>query len=46
MIQAGLSLPFFIGVVEMKNGVKEEFNIAGPRSELQAVVHYPSGVAE
>ncbi len=46
MIQAGLSLPFFIGGVEMKNGVKEEFNIAGPRSELQAVVHYPSGVAE
>ena len=30
----------------MENGVKKEFNIPGPRSELQAVVHYPRGVAE
>ena len=25
-------------------GVREEIGIAGPRRELQAVVHYPQGV--
>nr|WP_320145596.1 alpha/beta hydrolase [uncultured Anaeromusa sp.] len=28
----------------MQNGVREEIGIAGPRRELQAVVHYPQGV--
>ena len=30
----------------MENRLFEEVRIAGPRRELQAVVHYPSGVAE